>query len=134
MNNLVRFGVSLKKDLLDAFDLYCEKKGLSNRSQALTFLIEEALLEQAAQDDGRDVCGAIILIYDHHRNDFMSAYVAIQHDYHHVILTSQHIHVDHHTCLETITLKGRPSVLRELSDKILALKGIKHGKLVLAAD
>ncbi|MGL4370902.1 MAG: nickel-responsive transcriptional regulator NikR [Spirochaetota bacterium] len=133
MNTLVRFGVSLKKGLLDAFDLYSEKRGFSNRSQALTFLIEEALLEQAEQDDRKDVCGAIVLIYDHHKNDFMSAYVAIQHDYHHVILTSQHIHVDHHTCLETITVKGKPSLLKELSDKILALKGIKHGRLVLAS-
>ena len=133
MSSLVRFGVSLKKDLLDSFDKYVIKRGFSNRSQALTFLIEEAILEQTERDDKKDICGAIVLVYDHHRNDFMSSYVAIQHDFHHIILTSQHIHIDHHNCLETITLKGKPSELRKLSEMILSLKGIKHGKLVLTA-
>ncbi len=132
MSNLVRFGVSLKKDLLESFDRYVNSKGFSNRSQAITFIIEESLLENIKDNDTKVVCGAIVLIYDHHKNDFMSSFVAIQHDYHNAILTSQHIHIDHHTCLETITVKGKPSLLKEISDKIFALKGIKHGKLVLA--
>jgi len=133
MSDIVRFGVSLKKERLKALDEFAAKKSFPSRSRALTFIIEEALVDQAEDDDERELCGALVIMYDHHRNDFMSSFVAVQHDYHHVILTSQHIHVDHHTCLETITLKGKPSVLKELSDRILAMKGIKHGRLVLTA-
>ena len=75
----------------------------------------------------------LVLIFDHHRPDFMKGFVAIQHDYQDSILASQHIHVDHHNCLETITMRGKPSVLNKLADRILALKGVKHGKLVFAA-
>jgi len=133
MGTVSRFGVSLKPETLDALDDYADKRGFQNRSQALTRIIEEALLQQAEIDDSNDVSGALVLIFDHHRPDFMKEFVAIQHDYQDSILASQHIHVDHHNCLETITMRGKPSVLNKLADRILALKGVKHGKLVFAA-
>jgi CopG family nickel-responsive transcriptional regulator len=45
----------------------------------------------------------------------------------------QHIHLDHNNCLETITLKGRASELIDLSDKLIGMKGVKHGKLVMSS-
>ncbi len=130
MGKVTRFGVSLQQETLDALDDYSRKRGYQNRSQALTLMIEDALVNQTALDDSKDVAGALVLIFDHHRTDFMRDFTAVQHDYQPVILASQHIHVDHHNCLETITMRGRPSVLNALADKILALKGVKHGKLV----
>ncbi len=132
MSNVARFGVSLKPEVLKALDDYKDKKKFANRSQAITFIVEEALAGQAHYSN-REVCGALVLVYDHHKTDFMSKFVSIQHDYQSIILASQHIHVDHHNCLETITLRGKPVKLQELADMILSLKGIKHGKLVLTS-
>jgi CopG family nickel-responsive transcriptional regulator len=133
MSSVTRFGVSLKQETLKSLDDYAGKKGFPSRSQALTSIIEAALLQQTAVDDSKEVIGALVLIFDHHRSDFMSDFIALQHDYQPNILASQHIHIDHHNCLESIALKGRPSVLNKLADKILALKGVKHGKLVFAS-
>jgi CopG family nickel-responsive transcriptional regulator len=130
MGKVTRFGVSLPQETLNALDDYSKKRGYQNRSQALTLMIEDALVNQTALDDSKDVAGALVLIFDHHRSDFMRDFTAVQHDYQTVILASQHIHIDHHNCLETITMRGRPSLLNELADKILSIKGIKHGKLV----
>ena len=133
MGTVSRYGVSLKPETLDALDDYAAKRRFSNRSQALTRIIEEALLQQAEADDNVEVSGALVLIFDHHRSDFMKEFVSIQHDYQDSILASQHIHVDHHNCLETITMRGKPSVLNELAFRIISLKGVKHGKLVFTA-
>jgi CopG family transcriptional regulator, nickel-responsive regulator len=132
MSNVARFGVSLKPELLKALDEYSNKKKFSNRSQAITFIVEDALAIQASYGN-KEVCGALVLIYDHHKADFMAKFVSIQHDYQQYILSSQHIHVDHHNCLETITLRGKPAVLQELADTLISLKGIKHGKLVITS-
>lgn len=132
MNNVIRFGVSLKKDLLKSLDEYKTKKKFANRSQTITYIIEEALANQSFLGS-KEVSGALVLVYDHHKPDFMARFVSIQHDYADVILASQHIHVDHHNCFETITLRGKPSVLQDLADRLIALKGIKHGKLVVVS-
>jgi CopG family nickel-responsive transcriptional regulator len=132
MKNVTRFGVSLKSDLLKSLDEYKDIKKFSSRSHTITFIVEEALANQASLGN-KEVCGALVLIYDHHKADFMSKFVHIQHDYQSVILSSQHIHVDHHNCLETITLRGKPAKLQELADNLISLKGIKHGKLVLTS-
>lgn len=133
MGKVTRFGVSLKQETLEALDEYSRKRGFQSRSQALTRVIEDAVLEQTAADDEKEVAGALVLIFDHHRADFMREFTAVQHDCHSVILASQHIHIDHHNCLETITMRGKPSVLSALADRILSLKGVKHGRLVFTA-
>jgi CopG family transcriptional regulator, nickel-responsive regulator len=132
MSKVTRFGVSLKPELLQALDEYAGKKKFSNRSQAITFIVEDALANQASCGN-KEVCGALVLIYDHHKADFMTKFVSIQHDYQKNILSSQHIHVDHHNCLETLTLRGKPAVLQDLADTLISLKGIKHGKLVITS-
>jgi CopG family transcriptional regulator, nickel-responsive regulator len=132
MKNVTRFGVSLNPELLKSLDEYKDKKKFSSRSQAISFIIEETLVDQAYKDN-KVVCGALVLIYDHHKADFISKFISIQHDFHEVILSSQHIHIDHDNCMETIILKGSSSKLQELSNNLLSLKGIKHGRLVLAS-
>jgi CopG family nickel-responsive transcriptional regulator len=132
MDKVTRFGVSLNPGLLKSLDEFRKKRKFANRSQAIRFIIEDALVGEAVRDN-REVCGALVLIYDHHKADFMGQFLAIQHDFHEQILSSQHIHIDHDNCLETISLKGKSSLLREIANHLLSLKGIKHGKLVLTA-
>jgi CopG family nickel-responsive transcriptional regulator len=127
-----RFGVSLEEDLLKELDFLAQRNKFPNRSQAIRFLVRKNLVEEAWQAN-REVSGAVVLIYDHHRRELISKSVDIQHDFAHIILATQHIHLDHHNCLEIIALKGKASALRELSDKLISLKGVKHGKLVVSA-
>ena len=125
-----RFGVSLEEDLLNRLDKLVEDKQFPNRSQAIRFLINTKMIEQQWKED-EEVAGALVLIYDHHKRDLQKQMTQIQHDYHCLILSSQHIHLSHDLCLETITLKGKAGKLNNLSDKLKALKGIYHGELVM---
>jgi CopG family nickel-responsive transcriptional regulator len=128
-----RFGVSLEEDLLNKLDALVDKHAFPNRSQAIRFLIRDALVEDSRQGDS-EVAGVIVLIYDHHKRNVVNHLLNIQHDYTSLILSSQHAHLDHDNCLETIVLKGRASRIQELSDRLIAIKGIKHGKLVISGS
>ncbi|MBN1185259.1 MAG: nickel-responsive transcriptional regulator NikR [Bacteroidales bacterium] len=129
--SVTRFGVSLEKELLEALDQYVKENKFSNRSQAMRHLIKNNIVEKKWQCDNI-VAGSITLVYDHHKRDLLNNLTEIQHDHHDVILSSQHIHLDHHNCMEIIAVKGKASVLTELSDKLIAVKGIQHGKLTMS--
>jgi len=127
-----RFGVSLEEGLLEKLDKLVIQNHFPNRSQAIRFLINESLVEKN-WDENKIVAGAIVIVYDHHRRELQSKSTNLQHDYHDLILSVQHVHLDHHNCLETIAVKGKANKLRELADKLIGLKGIVHGKLVMTS-
>ncbi|MBU1062376.1 MAG: nickel-responsive transcriptional regulator NikR [Candidatus Omnitrophica bacterium] len=130
MSELVRFGISLDENLLKDFDALITDKQYSNRSEAIRDLIRNSLVEDEWKK-GKEVAGAISLVYDHHKRELMDLIVAIQHEYQDMIVASQHAHLDHHNCLEVIIVKGRSEKIKRLSDKLRAVKGVKHGSLTL---
>lgn len=130
--NIKRFGVSLEEPILKELDAIAHRRKFSNRSQAIRFLVRNTLVEEACKGD-KEVSGAVVLIFDHHKRELTNRSLDIQHDFTDVILATQHIHLDHHNCLEIIALKGKASRLKKLSNKLISLKGVKHGKLVISA-
>jgi len=131
MSEIVRFGVSLEKELLDKFDRLIKEKKYSNRSEAIRDLIRENLVKREWVE-GKEVAGAITLVFDHHKRDLVNILTDIQHDFHTLIISSQHIHLDHDNCLEIIVVRGKPTEARELADKLRAAKGVKYGSLSIA--
>jgi len=125
-----RFGVSLEEDILQNLDLFVKKSKFPNRSQAIRHLIKSTLVEDKI-DTNKIVAGAIVIVYDHHKRELNNNLMNVQHDYHDLILSTQHVHLEHDLCLETIAVKGKAKKLLELADSIIGLKGIKHGKLVM---
>ncbi len=126
-----RFGVSLEENLLKKLDDLVQRHQFPNRSQAIRYLINNTIVEDKWKGN-EDVAGAIVLVYDHHKRDLQNRSTDLQHDYHDLILSVQHVHLDHHNCLETIAVKGPANQLRNLADKLIAIKGIKHGQLVMS--
>lgn len=129
--SVVRFGVSLENKTLVKLDNYIIDNKLPNRSQAIRHLIENNAVEKKWKCNN-EVAGAIVIVYDHHKNDISRKSNELQHYFHHCILSTQHIHLSHDLCLETIAVKGKAAELTELADKIIALKGIQHGRLVMS--
>lgn len=126
-----RFGVSIDEEVLATLDRYVRENNFANRSHAIRSLVEQYIVDNKWQKN-EVVAGAIVILYDHHKSDILVKLNEIQHDYHEMILSSQHFHLDHDTCLEIIAVKGRARLLQELADLILSRKGIIHGKLVMS--
>ena len=131
MSELIRFGVSLEKELLQKFDKRIKKENYVNRSNAIADLIRDKLIRQEWAED-KEVAGAIIMVFDHHQRDLVNILTNIQHDYHKYIISSQHVHLDHVNCFEIVVVKGRPHKLEELANKLKSAKGVKHASLSLA--
>lgn len=130
MSELIRFGVSLEKNLLRDFDKLIKNKEYSNRSEAIRDLIRDSLVKEEWKK-GEEVAGAISIVYDHHKRELMDLLVDIQHGYQDMIIASQHAHLDHHNCLEVIIVRGKSDSIRGLADRLRAVKGVKHGSLTL---
>jgi len=131
MSKVFRFGISLDKELLDKFDRLIKGKNYSNRSEAFRDLIRHELVKKEWQESS-EVAGAINLIYDHHKRELLNKITDIQHDFQKLIISTQHIHLDHNNCLEIIAVKGNPREVQKLSDTLISIKGVKHGTLSMS--
>jgi len=123
--------VSLDKSLLDEFDQRIKQAQYPTRSKAIADLIINSLVEEQWAG-GKTVSGAIILVYDHHKRGLTNKLTHIQHDFHHLIISTQHIHMDHNNCMEIIVVKGKPTDINNLTRRLKATKGVKHGSLAMA--
>lgn len=132
MSGLVRFGVSLDGELLRKFDELIREKNYSNRSEAFRDLIRQELVTKE-WEAGEEVAGAITLIYDHHHRELLNKVTDLQHDLQHVIISTQHVHLDHNNCLEIVAVRGEPDEVRRLAEMLRAIKGIKHCTLSMSS-
>ena len=131
MTKIIRFGVSIENNLLKRFDKDINKKGYKSRSEAIRDLIRRNLINQLNNELNVKSVATLTILYDHHFGKVTDKLLDIQHDHTSEILLSSHVHIDHDNCLEVIVLKGLTLNIIDLSNKIKALKGVKHGELVI---
>jgi len=129
---LIRFSVSMDEQLLAQFDEYLGRRGYSNRSEAVRDLIRKVLVNEEWEQDS-EVVGVVTLVYNHHQPQLQEKITELQHEYHHQITSTTHVHMDHHNCLEVTIVKGRASQVRELAEKLIALRGVKNGNLTMSS-
>lgn len=133
MAELIRFGVSINEDLLEKFDKLIVQKGCNNRSEAIRDLIRNQLVELEWENEEEEVAGTVTLIYNHHVRGLSDLLLELQHDYYQLILSTMHLHLDHHNCLEVLAVKGTTREIRQLAERLISVKGVKHGKLTITS-
>ncbi len=129
---LKRFSISLEEDLLEDFDEFIRQQRYENRSEAIRDLIRSSFIKEEWQGD-KDVMGVITLVYDHHQPNLQEKVTELQHDYHHQIVSTTHVHMDHHNCLEVIIVRGKAAELTELANMLSSLRGVRDGKLAMSS-
>jgi CopG family nickel-responsive transcriptional regulator len=129
---LERVSLAIETDLLRRFDALLERRRLGNRSEAVRDLIRRRLVEEEAGGDG-EVVGTLTLVYDHGQRELTDRLVEAGHHHHARVLSTLHVHLDERLCLEVQALRGTPADLRHLADRVLGLKGVKHGQLVVSS-
>jgi CopG family nickel-responsive transcriptional regulator len=132
MPDLVRTGVSIEEDLLEAFDKVIAKRGYNNRSEALRDLIRDMLVAEDVSDN-KPVVATVSMVYDHHRPELSQKLNEAQHHHHGHVLAATHVHLDKHNCFEVVIMKGPAGEVKHLADHMLSMRGVKHGKLVMTS-
>ena len=127
----VRFGISLEKSLLKGFDGLITKKGYASRSEAIRDLIRDSLVKEEWKYGNKETVGAISIVYSHDTRELSDTLNDIQHNFHSSVVSSLHVHLDHHNCLEVIIVKGKGSEIKKIADRLIGTRGVKHGKLSL---
>jgi CopG family nickel-responsive transcriptional regulator len=130
MSELIRFGVSMDGRLLARFDQLIDEKGYSNRSEAIRDLIRDELVEQSWQEEDDETVGTITLVYNHEIRDLTEKLIDYQHQVHGAVISSLHVHLDEHNCLEVLVVRGKGREIKKVADRLIGTKGVKHGKLV----
>jgi len=127
---LARFGVSIEEDLLADFDRLIRAKGYANRSEAIRALIRALLLDTRVEEDpGAEVIGTLTLVYDHHSGELASRLTELQHRHHRAIVSTMHVHIDEHRCLEVLVVRGSAREVRRIGDSLVGTRGVHQGRL-----
>ncbi|MBP7051726.1 MAG: nickel-responsive transcriptional regulator NikR [Phycisphaerae bacterium] len=133
MAEIERIGVSLDKDLLADFDKLIAKQGYQSRSEAIRDLVRQQLSQERVSDPEAHAVAAVFLVYDHHAANLAEKLIAIQHSNLLHAISSLHVHLDHHDCLEIIVLRGQVGEINRVGESILSMKGVKLGRVNLVA-
>ena len=129
MAGLERFGVSMEMELLKRFDALITKRGYASRSEAIRDLVRRDLVKEEWSEPGHEVVGTVTLVYEHHAHDLADRLTELQHEHHHAILCSTHVHMDAHNCLEVVIVRGASKKVRAIADALISARGVKHGEL-----
>ncbi|HEY7528353.1 MAG TPA: nickel-responsive transcriptional regulator NikR [Candidatus Deferrimicrobiaceae bacterium] len=129
MAGLTRFGISLDKKLLDKFDGLISRKGYGNRSEAIRDLIRDSLVRDQWEGGTAEAVGTITLVYNHETRELAEKLTDLQHDYFERIVSTLHVHLDEHHCLEVLVVRGKAADLKRIADRLIGTRGVKHGTL-----
>jgi CopG family transcriptional regulator, nickel-responsive regulator len=130
MDKIERFGVSMSAELLTLFDERIREKGYATRSEAIRDIVRDYLVEGEWEDHSGEVVGTVTIVYDHHTHELGEALTDLQHGSHEAVTCATHVHLDAHNCLETVVLRGTSELVRQIADRLISTRGVKHGKLV----
>jgi CopG family nickel-responsive transcriptional regulator len=120
----------MEPDLLERFDALLGRSG-SNRSKAIRDLVRLQLARHELESGRSPAVGVLAFVYDHGQPDLARRLMDVQHEHHTEVVSSSHVHLDRHDCLEVLILRGSADRLQKLADQLLALKGVRQGSLSL---
>ena len=128
---MARFGVSMSSRLLERFDELIAAQGYTNRSEAIRDLVRDRLVESDWEPNKGKVAGVVAMVYDHEMRMLGDRLTGLQHQLGHLVVSTLHIHLDDRDCLEVVVMSGLGDEVRELANRLLSLKGVKHGRLLM---
>lgn len=130
MGQIERFGVSMERGLLKRFDDLLAGRGYGSRSEGIRDLVRKELVGEEWAEPGAEVIATVSIVYPHHEHHLADALTDLQHRHHASIVSSTHVHLDTHNCLEVIIVKGPSEKVRGIAAKLVSTRGVRHGGVI----
>ena len=127
MPGVTRFGISLEEGLLVKFDRLIAQKGYESRSEAIRDLIRDSLVRDQWEHGDEEAVGTLTLVYSHEVHELEERLTELQHAHYKTIVSTLHVHLDPHHCLEVLVLRGKAALLKAIADKLIGTRGVRHG-------
>lgn len=126
-----RISMTLPQSTLAQLDQMVGKRGYSNRSQAITEIINKELAHYSQQMDETIMAGTITLFYQLSRPGLPARLAQIQREYIDEVISSLHVQLEDNYTMEVVLIQGPAATLRNIADELTTCKGVKTGNLNL---
>ncbi len=132
MAGLVRLSFSIEDSLVARLDQLMGDAGYRNRSEFIRDMIRDRIVDSEWRSN-EEVVGTVTLVYDHHARGVTQKLTDLQHQFHGSVLANTHVHLDHHTCVEAILVRGEAETIRKVVGLLQQQKGVLNASLSLAS-
>jgi len=129
-----RISISLPPEVSRGLDELVEAQGFESRSQAVASIINESLLEhQKAAPEGI-MAGTITLFYNQGRKNILGELAALKRRFLDEVIGSLQVQLENNHVMDVILVQGPVETLQEITNQLVACKGVKVGKLTLTSS
>jgi CopG family nickel-responsive transcriptional regulator len=128
-----RISISLDEGLLTEIDWMAEKRGYQSRSQAISDMAKNQLVDFKRQLGNEVMAGTITLFYDRSVRGLQKKLSDIQYQNIDEVISSLHVHLEENKLMEVLLVQGPTAKLHAILDSMVVLKGVITGRLQLLA-
>jgi CopG family nickel-responsive transcriptional regulator len=128
-----RISMSLSEDLLVALDQMVNERGFASRSQAISEVLHQSLVEHKRQLGDEIMVGTITLLYDNSVPGLQKQLSDLQFRHIDEVISSLHVHLMHNQTMEVILVQGPAAKLQHIADQMMTRRGVLSGRIQLMA-
>jgi CopG family nickel-responsive transcriptional regulator len=127
-----RVTVTLDGDLVAEIDRFIETRAYQSRSEALRDLVRSGLHQAYGETGGsKDCVAALVYVYDHDVRDLAKRLADARRHHHDLTIATTSVDLGHESSLDVALLKGPAADVRRFAEKVIAERGVRHGRLTL---
>lgn len=129
-----RITISLPPEVSRGLDRLVEARGFENRSQAVTSIINESLLEHQKETEEGIMAGTITLFYNQGRKNILGELATLKRRFIDEVIGSLQVQLENNHVMDVILVQGPVDILQKVTDQLVSCKGVKVGKLTLTSS
>jgi CopG family nickel-responsive transcriptional regulator len=128
-----RISMSLPYGLLRELDRMVAERGFESRSQAISDMLHQFLIEHKRERGSELMVGTVTLVYDNAVPGLQKQLAELQCRHIDEVISSLHVHLVHNQTMEVILLQGPVDTLQRIADALISTRGVTSGKMHLVA-
>lgn len=128
-----RVSITIPRSVLAKFDNLLERRGFSNRSQAIAEILNREIIESDCDEEDQIMAGTVTLFYSTRKNNLQTTLSKIQRKHLAEVISSLHVQLEDDHIMEVLVVQGPAMKLRQIADELITCKGVKTGKLNLSS-
>jgi CopG family transcriptional regulator, nickel-responsive regulator len=126
--------MSLPEELLVELDRMVAQRGFDSRSQAISDMLHQFLVEHKRQRSDELMVGTVTLYYDNSAAGLQKQLADLKYRHIDEVISSLHVHLVHNQTMEVILMQGPVKTLQRIADEMISRRGVISGKMHLVAS
>ncbi len=126
-----RITITIDEQLAQELDKLVAARGYQNRSEAMRDLVRAGIIHTNTTTTSKDCIASLSYVYDPTTRELPKRLARWFQEHHNLCVTTTRVALDHESMMEVCVLKGQTKDVRAFAEKVIAERGIRHGKLSL---